>query len=106
MAKAYQDTRALAQEAQIFCSSCDEWDDESNWTLHTAYKHDGYSRWNFYDDDHHYIFGDSCEEIEVIEHDNCSEYFTEWQTEKVATWVCGVCSRKYDSQDSARHCCT
>lgn len=115
MAKAYKELRKPGSrelKVKLYCSSCEEWDEidgeDSEWTVHAAYEHRYSSRWEFYDNDLDFIFGEECAEIEVWEH-SCGEWFRSPERDETGdkdVWVCGECGHRTYDKERARQCCT
>jgi hypothetical protein len=109
MVKAYQRQNARKYQ-EIYCPNCDEWDVRNNWTEHTVWVARRGERWSFYDvdedDDSVWYLGSEPDTTTVIEHDNCCEFFVNWEEREAGNWVCGGCNAHYATQDHARYCCT
>jgi hypothetical protein len=112
MARAYKEKRppdAKPRVLKLYCASCEEWDEESDWTFHQVYLHDEGSRYEFFDNDSDFVFGEACKEVEAYEHDSCSEWFLYPEKDEEGhkdIWVCGNCGYRTYEQDKARRCCT
>jgi len=107
MAKAYQ-RKGLVTYTEYYCPNCEEWSTTDNWSEFQCIKYYEYNRWSFYDNDSDYLFEDGTgEEITVLRHDDCDEFFANGVDERDAgNWVCGECDTRHSDQEAARYCCT
>lgn len=113
MVRAYKEMRKPDSEPrtiQLYCSECDEWEDEeTGWTEHTVYFHRYHSRYVFIDNDHDFIFGEECEEKTSWEHEDCGNWYMNPQRDERGAkdiYVCGECGYRTFSIEEARNCCS
>jgi ribosomal protein L37AE/L43A len=111
MAKAMMKKGTEKEErvTQYLCPSCGDWDSTYNWTEHECYKYSPNERWSIADDTRSLIFdqGD-VEDITVLQHDPCDNYFANVLEERQRggpIWICGSCGWESRDKEQVMRCC-